>query len=202
MKKRCLTALVVAMACLGRAHAYDAKTDMGRTVLYKISVAAGVSTAAVVIDLSNNTSWPHRRSNEIYIQSARLMVDKLAASTCTVKLGVVNFVNASTGSVTWFKELPSARNASNTNFFDPPYTEVYYDALVQRASTNDTDGATPYILSNDKTSGSTIYQNDVILPSPLTTGTIPAVGDIVLSVVNSDSSNAIDVYAEVIYFAE
>lgn len=201
MKKK-LVALAILALLAQRAHAYNAWEDESHIVTYKFSVAAAVtSTAAVVIDLSDIVRWPHKRTGELILSSVAMQIDKVAASTCTVKLGVVNFVNASTGSVTWAVEFPNDRNVSNTltqNYYTGTY---YYDLLVQPNATPDNDGKTPYILSNDKTSGSTTYQNDVMLNSPANVGVFPAAGDLVMQV-TKDVTNAVDVYVTITYFAQ
>jgi hypothetical protein len=204
VKKVYLIGLAVASLFLvpSKLHAYNGMWDDSQLVTYKITVpSATTSTTAVVVDLSDIVNFPHKRSKELILTSIALQIDKVAASTCTVKLGVVNFVNASTGSVTWFTEFPNDRNVSNTltqNYYTGTY---YYDLLVKPSSTSDVDGATPYILSNDKTSGSTTYQNDVVLPNAANTSATPAVGDLIMQV-TKDATNALDVYVTVTYFAE
>lgn len=181
MKKLWLL-LALLGATSGIAHA-DFLGEEVFTAKYRLSVAANTSTAAVVIDLSDTTNFPHKNSRELNIDSLRISVDKVAASTFTVKVGVVNFVNASTGSITWFYSEEGVVNVSNTNvigFYD--YRPDFIRARVNESSTQDTDGATPYIISNDTTSGSTTYQTDVRLPSMLAAGAIPARGDLVIFV--------------------
>lgn len=153
------------------------------TIRYRLSVAANTSTAAVVIDLSDTTNFPHKQTRALNINSIRIELDKVAASTCSVKLGVVNMVNPSTGSVTWFYNKSHEVNVSNTDIRDfLNYVPNYIPCRVNK-NADSVDGSTPYILSNDTTSGSTIYQTDVNLPSPLAAGTTkPGTGDVVMSV--------------------
>lgn len=199
MKKVYLIGLAVASLFLGsKAEAFTWDYDVG-VVNYKIAVAANISTYTVLVDLSDTTNWPHKNAKSLEIKRVKILVDKTAASTCTVRLGVVNHVNASTGSVTWFTGLQNERNVSNTNnalyhFLD----NTVYNLTVYRANNNQTEGATPFLLSNEVTTASTIFQNDVRLPAPIAAGVIPAVGDLVLQVLNG--AVAVEVYVEVQYY--
>ena len=197
--------ILFALAALGPlrpAHAwfFQEVPDKTVTVRYRLAVSANVSTAAVVIDLSDTTNWKHTETGQINISSIKLDIDKAAASTTTVKMGVVNFVDSSTGSVTWFYAKESALNVSNSNAVDfLSYVPNYLRLKVNPASTPQTDGTTPYLLSNDTTSGSTTYQTDVNLPSPAGV-TAPGAGDVILAVTNGTA--AVTVNVEVQYHAE
>lgn len=197
MKKLLLVASLL-MSCAG-AHAYEASRDVYE-VRYKLSVAANTSTAAVVIDLSDTTNWPHRRRGSLIVQDIQVKVDKVTASSCTVKLGVVSFVNDSSGTVKWFYGVEQAKNVGDAYNWVATNGMTYYNLLVQPVV--DQSGATPLILTNDVTTQSTVYQRDVPLPSPSSVMAAPGVGDCVISVANSDATNSVDVYLEVHYFAQ
>lgn len=197
--ERILLVLGLVFGCAGVAQA-NTLEDKTSTVRYRLNVAANVSTAAVVVDLSDTVNWPHKQNRELSVVSLRVEVDKLAASTCTVKVGVVNFVNASTGSVTWFHVIESTVNTSNTNIqefslFTPNYVRLRVDSAG-----NAVNGLTPYLLSNDKTSGSTTYQTDVPLPTPAGNAA-PGRGDIVLFV-QSGVNASITVGLQIQYISE
>jgi len=172
-----------------------------RTVLvkYDFDVAADISTTTLAIDLSDTTNWPHSDTGFLNITNMRISVDKTAASTETIKVGVVNFVNASTGSVTWFHDIENESNVSNTNnTYQVNLAPVYYRLQV-KSNGNAADGDTPFVFSNDTTAGSTTFQDDLVLPS--TNGdTFPGAGDIVIEV--SNGVVAITVVAEIFYHAE
>lgn len=202
MRKLSLFAAVSILSATAFAFPDIFPKDRGVLVKYDIAVAAATtSTKTLVIDLSDTTNYPHEDTREINIIDLRVSVDKLAASTGTVKIGVVNFVNASTGSVTWFREFSSEKNASNTASSE--YIPSLPSTIRTRVNStgNATDGETPYILSNDTTLGSTTFQTDQVLPSALGTDTAPGRGDIVLEIAK-DSSNAWNLIVEVLYFAE
>jgi hypothetical protein len=166
-------------------------------VKHRLAVAAATtSTAVVVIDLSNTTSWPHKETGEIIIDSIRYDVDKVAASTGSVKVGVITYINASTGTVTWFLNREFEKNVSNTQISAiQAYTEFPVRCRVDPLTPF--TGSTPYILSNETTTGSTTYQSDVNLPSPVG-NTSPGVGDIVFAV-TKDPTNAATVSIEIRY---
>lgn len=135
-----------------------------------------VSTSAVLIDVSDTTNWPHGETGEVQINFIRVSVDKAAASTSTVRIGVVTAVNATNGNVTWVYGLSSLQNVSNTSLggvidFQPSW--IGLKAILA-------DGSTPDVLSNDTTTSSSVYQNDAVLPSTSGTDVAPAVGDIVV----------------------
>jgi hypothetical protein len=196
--KRLLVSLLVIAGMSGVARAatdYDSQT-----VTYKLSVAANVSTAAVVVDLSDNTNWLHKfTTSEIQVNSVRLEVDKVAASTTSIRIGVVTYVSASTGCVTWFLHVPAAVEVSNAKV-DSTVIDSGWNLRVKKDATDPTvtNGSTPYILSNDTTFASTTYQTDVKLASPVgSAGTAPGLGDLVMDVTNG--TGAVVVYLSVNY---
>jgi len=181
---------------------FDQIPEKTVTVRYSISIAANVSTNSVVIDLSNTTTWPHKNTGQINISSYRIYFDKIAASTATAKLGVVTYISASTGSVTWFTGKNQLFNVSNTEIDQPVnYAPNFLKAKVISGGNapQASNGTTPFIYSNDTTLASTTFQNDVVLPS-IEGNTAPGLGDIVLSA--SAGSAAIVVYVEIQYHSE
>ncbi len=173
--------------------------DKAVEVHYNLVVGAAVSTNTVLISLSSTTIWPHKENGELNLDVVRMAIDKVAASSATVRLGVLNMVNSSSGSVTWLTVLASTKNVSNTtNLVFANYLPVSIRCRVNKAALADTDGTTPYLFSNETTSASTAYQNDVYLQSPAG-NILPGTGDIILQVVNNDQTNAINVVMDVIY---
>ncbi len=200
LKISALILFALAFAEPARAWIFQDVPDKTVTLRYRVPVAATISTSVVVIDLSDTTNWPHTETGQINISSIRFEFDKTAASTATVKLGVVNEIDASTGSVTWFYSKENTLNVSNTgieSLISPTPTLI---RLRVNPNGPQTDGLTPYILSNDKTSGSTTYQTDVGLPSPVNNSTLPGFGDLIMSVVNGAS--AITINLEIQYHTE
>lgn len=170
------------------------------TVVSSATVAAlTTSTYTILVDLSDTTNWPHKKTREINIVGLKVFVDKVAASTGSVKIGVMNMVNASTGSVTWFYNQSWIKNVSNTgnhNFMDYSFSPIKTRVEGGLAGT---DGTTPYLLSNDKISQSTVFQTDVNLPT-LVGQSPPGRGDIIVQYQNPDAANTIFVYIEMQYY--
>lgn len=175
-----------------------------KTVFVKYSFAvasANESTSTIVIDKSDTTNWPHTNSNHIAITGIDLDVDKVAAATATIKLGVVNFVDATNGSITWFWARNYGLNVSNT---ETKVSEMYYPLAIKtkvNLVSGGADGTTPFLISDDTVSNSTTFQNDVLLSSVSGSQIAPDEGDIVMQVI-SDSSNALTVDLHLWYYTD
>lgn len=204
--KKFLVAAVVVLGWVAPVKAYDFLTfGKDRFVLATSTYTFGssvTSTTTILVDLSSTTVWPHKGTREININSIRFVLDKAASGTFAARIGVVTYVDVSSGSVTWFWRNPTALNVSNTANVHFTTGDYFYRTRVDPlVPVSVTDGATPYIMSNEKTSLSTIYQTDVKLPTPASaSGVAPGVGDIVLDIVKGASSQSISV--EVVYYAE
>ena len=203
MKRLWFLALLLGMASVSHAELFRGIEDKSVTVNYQLAfTAAGASTATLIIDLSDTVTWPHTETGYIVVTGIKVEFDKAAASTGTVKLGVVNFVNASTGSVTWFWANTNGANVSNTNnIFALNYypTPIRLKVVPHSTDPGGSNGTTPYILSNDKTSGSTLYQNDVPLGAPIGAPT-PSRGDVVMFI--DRGANISNIRVELQYYAE
>lgn len=193
--KKVLFGLLICLGFISTSQAgiFDDTGDRTVRVVYSTSsVAAAASTATILIDLSDTTNWPHKETREINISSLRVNFDKVAATTGTVKIGVINHVNTSTGSVTWFfdsSRFLNVSNADNDKFYN--YTQNFIRTRVEGGTSGGTDaleGTTPYILSNNKTNGSTTYQSDIKLTTLTGTNTAPGRGDIVMEWSKSDQA--------------
>lgn len=194
--------VLLAVGFLGlaqKSHAwiFQEVPDKAVEVHYRLDVAANITTNTIVIDLSDTTNWPHKETGELNLDSVRLNIDKVAASTVTVKLGVVTYVDSSTGCVTWFTLLSSSQNVSNTNVYSfTNYMPTFIKCRVNPGTSAGANGTTPYIFSNDTTLGSTIFQNDVVLPTPAGNAA-PGTGDIVMQV--SQAGTATVVILDLVY---
>lgn len=190
---------VIANISVCKAGFFEQIADKTKTVVYVQAVAANISTSAVVIDLSDTANYPHKEKGNINISSVRIDIDKAAASTCTVRVGVVTFVNTSTGSVTWFVTRALRLNASNTgvNAFIQ-YAPNYLNLKAVSAGV-DVTGTTPNILSNSLTAGSTEFQTDLGIPGTYTT-VAPNRGDVIVQINNGTA--ATDVKIEIQYSSE
>lgn len=200
-------ALIVPHGTL-RAGLFDSVADRTVSVNYRLEVASGTTatvgttTNTVVIHLSsttyNSTAWRHTGTREINISAIRCQIDKVAASTGSLRIGVVNAIDLSSGSVTWFYHKSFEKNASNTGDDYNNADAAYFKTRVENGADQNSDGVTPWLLSSDITSDSTLFQSDVSLGSPVG-GTIPGKGDIVMQVTNRDWANILFVNLEILY---
>lgn len=196
----------------GSAQAYDYWSLVKDKTVVVVSTytftTAITSTATVLVDLSDTTLYPHKSGTvgkaprQLNVSSIRASWDS-DASTQSLRLGVVTYISASTGSVTWFYHSSNISNAGvGVAAKDTGVTQEYFyklrvDPLVPVSIT---DGSTPFLLSNAKTSGTTVYQSDVALVAP--SGFVfPNVGDIVMEV-EKDSTKTVSLVVEVGYHAE
>lgn len=176
------------MAGLAKAGLWDDIPER-YTVVYTSSPAGvSVSTTIVMVSLSSNT-WPHIDSNlsarEIIIDSIQVDMDKAAATTATVKVGVIREINASSGTVVYFETVGNALNVSNTNNMQYiVYPDGGLNCRVNPRSPNfgASLGSTPFLFSNDATTSTSLTTS---LPLPSVAGgiiTFPRQGDIVATV--------------------
>ncbi len=196
-------AALFAVTTPARAWIFDQAPDKTMTIHYRLNVAANTSTSTVLIDLSNTTTWPHKETGEVDFSSIKVEFDKAAASTATAKIGIANYVGYSTGSVTWFYTKENNLNVSNTGIGDPLHIEpCFVRARAVPASTADTDGSTPFIMSSDVTSGSAIYKSSATyFNSPISTVYVnPSRGDIFLFV--QTGAAAVTVTVDLQYHSE
>lgn len=204
--KALLIGAILSVPFVSKAHADNdtESTLRDKTVVVHstITVAANTSTATLVISLSSNAAvvaggWPHYDNGGIDITGIVVEMDKVAASTMTLRFGVVTFVNTSTGSVTWFYNMNQTKNASNSSsdhYFQSENAGIRCKVIPVVNGT----GTTPYIVSSEKTAGSTTYQTDVNLISPIGF-TAPGRGDIVLEIINNDFTQSVNVDYTILY---
>ena len=212
MKKFWLAFLLAFIPLKAHAAITDPLVIQEKTVVihFSTTVPAATTSNFDLIALSTTPGvFPHTDRGEIDISHINVVLDKAASSTGTVRIGVLNFVNSSTGSVSFFYTYSSTKNVSNTALPIPTnFTSAFYRCRVNsgRTSTNtDVDGLTPFILTNEKISGSSVYKSTTVasaqLPSPV--GQIsPAAGDIIMEVKNLDATNAINVVVDIWYHSE
>jgi opacity protein-like surface antigen len=158
------------------------------------------STSALVVDLSSASTgglYPHSNTAELDVVAIRVQIDKVAASSATVQLGVITAVNATNGNFTAFYSKSFNNDTVSTTLED----EVNPFPAVWRLKVNG-DGKTPFLGSNLTSLSDTAYQTDVTLPATSGTPTFPAVGDLILRVVMVGVPTAMNITVEVNYYSE
>lgn len=182
MKKLALLSLLL-LGSVGVAKAdflYGGNIQDKSISIHLSTTTAASSGAMILVDLSSTTVWQHIETGQVNISALAVSYDKLAASSCTVRLGVVTRVDASSGTVEWFYSSDSLINVSNTDIsrFQNVYEPMY--RLRVNGATPVTDGTTPFLVTNDISTLSTVYQSDVNLTTVANTSGPPAVGDVVM----------------------
>lgn len=196
MKKIILTLLALAFSSPLYAAGFDTVfRDNAVEVIYT-SPAVTTSTAAIVVDLSNTTNWPHRNTGSIDVAGIWVDFDRTGTSTSTVKVGVVNAVDSSSGTITYFWV---SNNTTNHAATPGPTTPTLGGSLIRALVSS--NGTTPYILSNNKHTASTLYQTDVTLPTANGTFVAPAAGDIVIFI-DGNATNAVTATVHLLYSSE
>lgn len=216
MKKFGLLLSLFFLPALSHASLQDPLVAQEKTYVVHFTTAVPANTSLVefdLISLSTTASlFPHTRTNpgdigEIDVSEINLVEDKVQTSTITLKLGVMQFVNISTGSVTWFFTRSSAKNGNNTDAVAfNNYPPSFYRCKVIPANTvtnSSVDGTTPWIVSNDIRSGYSGFTTTTTLISPIPAGRVaPRAGDIIMEVSNPDATNVVNIYIDVWYHAE
>lgn len=209
--KKYLILLGLCFACLGSANAVitDPLVLQEKTVVVHFSTTVPVSANPAIIDLISLATatavFPHTDTGEVDISQINLTVDKVATSTGSVKIGVIDFVSQSSGSVTFFYNYSFVKNVSNTApQINPSFAPTFYRCRVSPQPTNTAKlGATPYIFSNDLKTNSGVYTSTASFASPILAGSVnPRAGDIVLEAVNNDITNTYVIVGDIFYHSE
>jgi len=180
----------------GLAYADIMKSSKEEPVAVKYSFSGlTASTHTILIDLSNTSGFPHKNTGAINIAAINVSIDKLAASSGTLKIGVANDVNISSTNISYFFEATYDRAAAGTEIWRYANAEGYLYRLRTTSS-----NTTPYLLTND-TLSTTIFQLDVNNSSPTGTPVPAGRGDVLLSFTNNGPS-ATDISVEVLYNSE
>ena len=192
-----------------------------------LTLCAGVSEAVMPWQ-SPDAKWVSYRATSVVTSTAAVLVDvpigkwariggwsveldKVAAGTTTVKMGIVTSVNESSGTVRWFYVKTSEKNLSNTNAVD---TRILWPATIDGRVVGGGPsgllpggfGTTPGFVTGDVVTFADAealeYQNDVPLPTTNSGNVIPQVGDVILRVVGGGSTNPTTVTANLLYYLE
>lgn len=153
----------------------------------EINVRAGYSRAsiaadawAVLVDLSDDTTWPHDGTGRIDISQISMQVDKSANSVGILQVGVVLRVDATNGDFLPIAGIRFENGTAAANLIrDISYSPSQIKCGVVA-------GNTPRILAaGSKVLNNTGLQSDVAIPSASGNNVIPAVGDIVVRFVHT-----------------
>lgn len=174
------------------------------------NIGAGTTSTLYVMDLvslSTTTGlFPHKDTGELDISGLSVVVDKIITTTGVIRVGIVNYISPSSASITWVYNNSFVNNSSYTII---PYFQFPREFIRGRVKSNATvlstnrDGSTPWIVSNDNTTGSTFYTSTTPVNSPISAGTVlPRTGDIILEVKTFDATNTFTLNLDMAYHSE
>ena len=156
---------------------------MGR---YKVNLnAADVAstTRYVLVDKSDTSGFPHSADEPLRLDKLIIHADKAAAAGAwVIRIGVVEEVDASNGSVTFFVVIPLQDIQSIISVID--LSTIKRDGWSMEEST-------AHMVGSSDVDGSTDWQNDVNLTNPAGTTGAPGAGDIVVEVVEVDGTTTL-----------
>lgn len=211
MKNKIAVALLCLLGFIGVSRAEIMQSSKEEPVLVRFTSSTIVGTTSfILIDLpsiynATSSSYSHLNNGAINIISLNVDIAKIAASSVTVKIGVLTEVNASTGSVKYFWGKNLSKDATATHLdISPDFN--HFLARCKVIYTGLTNGITPFITSNDVAVNQTHYKQTNALFGTNTTAAYPHVGDIVIDVTNigtlPTAANAIDLSVTALYNSE
>lgn len=153
------------------------------------------STSTVLIKLSDTLNYPHKYNGAININNIKVSVDKVAASSGTVKIGVITASSPTAVSVNFFYEGSFKRDTLATIFRENKNQDGFLTRCRVIAS------STPYIATNDQIIASTIFGAGTLLPSPVGSSTVGGPGDIVMFY-TANGAGTVDIDIELVYNSE
>ncbi len=150
-----------------------------------------VDARYVLVDLSNITDFPHDGIDHILVRRLMVSVEQHSSGLFDINFGVVKEVDATNGSVAWFKKINF--EVGGQDDFDFHYPNGLSLQLVSEE---------PKLwLSNHFENENTGWQTDVDLASPLSAvaSVPPGAGDLVMLVDEISGTGTVDFNVAVEY---
>lgn len=138
------------------------------------------SAWAILVDLSNDTVWPHTGTNAIHISLINAQIDKAPRSVGLMQLGVVTRVDGTDGDVMM---IASMRFENDNTTGAHLARDVNVSPSLIRCDV--VDGAPISMISNVRVLNDTGLQTDVAIPTASGVNAAPGVGDIVIRYVHT-----------------
>lgn len=181
--KKILIGMALVCGIIGPAHALFESTER---VDIRFATASVVSTQNwILVDLSSGGAtapYPHSKNGSINLHGIELGVSKVAASSGAVKVGVVEYLDTSSGTVRWIWGYDWSKSAALTELSKSSfYDQNRVNGVVVSTTTR-------YTRSNDVSTLSTTFQSDVSLPTSMGNSTQPGVGDLILNYTTAGTS--------------
>lgn len=157
------------------------------------------STGFLLVDLSDaggvgGSGYKHDQTGRIDISAIKISIDRDGTTAAgTIKVGVITAITATGASITWFFTLDFSKS-------DQGHISYSENAAPSQFKCGVSAGAATRLVSNDKDTNNTRFQNDTAIAAATGSNVIPAVGDIVIDALNSAGTYAFS--ARVFYHAE
>ena len=153
--------------------------------------ALATTTAYVLVDLSDTTNYKHTETNGIDVAALHITAIPSTTGNWSVHIGVITEVDASNGTADWFYGI----TFSQILYVDSLRDWTLAGSVHSGLTCDIVAGAHPRFLTNDQQAGSTNWQTDTGLASPVgaaggATGK-PGAGDIVMLVTENSGSSTL-----------
>ena len=147
---------------------------MSVTSALEVTTPISATTRYILVDRSDIANFPHDTDAALRIETLILHLKKLAAAgVWVVRIGVVEEVDATNGSVKFFHSVVLG---------DQPSIDLVIPFSNSKRLGMSLDPANTQFVSTADVSGSTNWQTDVNLVNPAGTTVGPGAGDIVIEI--------------------
>ena len=164
--------------------------------------AIAVTTPYVLVDVSDTTNYQHVNDSHVHIAAFHITAIPSTTGNWSIHLGTVTEVDATNGSVDWFYGI----TFTQTLYVDSERDFAMGGANREGLCCTVASGVTTRYITNDSQSGSTNWQTDVGLASPVGTAGgatgKPGAGDIVMLVTENSGSSTLSLDVTVQYYTE
>jgi len=183
-----LSALLVILFLTGVCHAELFTRERSNKFLSYSSVDNVASTHTIAVDLSDTSGYPHDRTGSLTISSVEIDVEKSTGATGTIRLGVITRVDNTNGDISYLLDYPFEKTTETSLDFG---SNVSPSLINLKRS----------YVTNVSSLSATAFQADVLLPTSIGGNKAPSVGDLILSVIRTNSE-AINFVLKIFYQSE
>lgn len=190
----------------GRPETMIAKAKMDAFAAVLTINSGGLSdiTPYVLVDLDDDTNFPHTDTGKIWLKKVIVSGAKLSdTGEWNLKFGVVSNNDGTNGTVDFFGSARIFRtsDANNDTEVNEPILDFCGEADPRGLCLEVSGGAPVYFVTNDQQAANTNWQNDVARTSPVGTSN-PGIGDLVMLADEIVTDAALTVTITVIYSTE
>lgn len=149
---------------------------------------------AILVDLSDTTTFPHASTGRIDISFIRITIDRDSSATGELEMGVITRIDGTDADVSFFFDEPFIKSNAR-------HIETAENFAPSQLKTGVTNGLTPFLITNDTINNIAAVNTGVTLSSPAGVGSVtPAVGDILLFI--DHGAGTFDIDVDMFYHSE